>query len=271
MNKKKTRRQRMMPLIPSLMTTGNLFFGLFSIMTSIQIVEMATNELVSQEALYRKYWWAAAFIGISAFLDTLDGRLARMIRYESDFGISYDSLCDLVSFGVAPAVLIYTWSLIDSGKPGLMVVLFYVVCTALRLARFNVQSDSVEKFKFTGMPSPMAAGVIASPILFFAEIKLDPTDIMMWSYLFVTPFVGLLMVSDVPYWKFPRNIKRPFNALVMLSIIIAAIITNPEVMILLIAYTYALSGFFLYLYRLLKKEEKLKEHEKSKVSGFYNN
>ena len=261
MNKKKTRRQRMMPLIPSLMTTGNLFFGLLSIMTSIQIVNMSSNELISVEVLYRKYWWAAAFIGISAFLDVLDGRLARMIRSETDFGISYDSLSDLVSFGVAPAVLIYTWSLIDSGKLGLMVVLFYVVCTALRLARFNVQSQGVEKYKFTGIPSPMAAGVIASPILFFAEIRLDPTDIIMWSYLFVTPFVGMLMVSDVPYWKFPRNIKRPFNALVMLSIVIAAIITLPEVMIFLIAYTYALSGFFLYLYSFVKKKEKLKEPE----------
>jgi len=119
----------------------------------------------------------------------------------------------------------------------------------------------VEKYKFTGIPSPMAAGVIASPILFFAEIRLDPTDIIMWSYLFVTPFVGLLMVSDVPYWKFPRNIKRPFNALVMLSIVIAAIITLPEVMIFLIAYTYALSGFCLYLYSFVKKKEKLKEPE----------
>ena len=81
MNKKRTRRQRMMPLIPSLMTTGNLFFGLLSIMTSIQIVNMSSNELISVEVLYRKYWWAAAFIGISAFLDLLDGRLARMIRF----------------------------------------------------------------------------------------------------------------------------------------------------------------------------------------------
>lgn len=251
----------MMPLIPSLMTTGNLFFGLLSIMTSIQIVSMSSNEMINAETVYRKYWWAAAFIGISAFLDMLDGRLARMIRTESDFGISYDSLSDLVSFGVAPAVLIYSWCLMDSGKLGLMVVLFYVVCTALRLARFNVQSDGVEKYKFTGLPSPMAAGVIASPILFFAEIKLDPTQIAMWSYLFVTPFIGMLMVSDVPYWKFPRNIKRPFNALVMLSIIIAAIITNPEVMILLIANVYALSGFVLYLYKLANREHKLKEHE----------
>ncbi len=258
----------MMPLIPSLMTTGNLFFGLLSIMTSIQIVSMISNELVTTEEIYRKYWWAAAFIGISAFLDMLDGRIARMISSESDFGIEYDSLSDLVSFGVAPAVLIYSWCLMNSGKLGLMVVLFYVVCTALRLARFNVQSDGVERFKFTGLPSPMAAGVIASPILFFAEIRLEPTDIAMWSYLFVTPFIGLLMVSDVPYWKFPRNIRRPFNALVVLSIIAAAIITNPEVMILLIAYVYALSGFVLYLYKLARRGHKLKEHREKQRSVF---
>ncbi len=264
MNRKKTKKQRVMPLLPSVMTTGNLFFGLLSIMTSIQIASMISGDLITTDEMYRKYWWAAAFIGISAFLDMLDGRIARMISSESNFGISYDSLSDLVSFGVAPAVLIYSWSLINSGKLGLMVVLFYVVCTALRLARFNVQSKGVEKFKFTGLPSPMAAGIVASPVLFFAEIKLDPTYITMWAYLIVTPFIGILMVSDVPYWKFPRNIKRPFNALVMISIVIAAIITNPEVMILLIAYTYALSGFFLYLYNLIIKSEKAKEQAAEK-------
>lgn len=255
----------MMPLLPSLMTTGNLFFGLMSIMTSIQIVSMMSSDLITADEIYRKYWWAAAFIGISAFLDMLDGRIARMISSESDFGISYDSLSDLVSFGVAPAVLIYTWCLMSSGKLGLMVVLFYVVCTALRLARFNVQSTGIEKYKFTGLPSPMAAGIIASPILFFAEIKLDQTDIAMWAYLFVAPFIGMLMVSDVPYWKLPRNIKKPFNALVMLSIIIAAVITNPEVMILLIAYTYALSGFSLYLYNLATKSGKVKEQAEKEI------
>ncbi len=256
----------MMPLLPSIMTTGNLFFGLLSIMTSIQIVSMVSNDLITTEEFYRKYWWAAAFIGISAFLDLLDGRIARLISSESDFGISYDSLSDLVSFGVAPAVLIYSWGLINSGKLGLMVVLFYVVCTALRLARFNVQSAGVEKYKFTGLPSPMAAGIVASPILFFAEIRLDPTEIAMWAYLFVTPFIGMLMVSDVPYWKFPRNIKRPFNALVVISIIIAAIITIPEAMILLIAYTYALSGFFLYLYNLVKKQERVRSQEEKQTT-----
>ncbi|NIT12936.1 MAG: CDP-diacylglycerol--serine O-phosphatidyltransferase, partial [Candidatus Dadabacteria bacterium] len=112
MNRKKTKKQRVMPLLPSVMTTGNLFFGLLSIMTSIQIASMISGDLITTDEMYRKYWWAAAFIGISAFLDMLDGRIARMISSESNFGISYDSLSDLVSFGVAPAVLIYSWSLI---------------------------------------------------------------------------------------------------------------------------------------------------------------
>jgi len=252
-----------MPLIPSLLTTGNLFFGLLSIMTSIQIISISTGQTLDTEIYFRKCWWAAAFIGIAAFLDMLDGKLARMIRSESKFGVSYDSLSDLISFGTAPAVLIYTWTLINYGKLALMVVLLYVVCTALRLARFNIQSDNVVKFKFNGLPSPMAAGVIASPVLLFSEINISPNEFTMWAYLFLTPFIGILMVSDIPYWKFPRRIKSPFNALVTLSIILAAIITVPELMILFIAYTYTISGMVLYLFRLIKKKEEIKDQAES--------
>lgn len=253
----------MMPLIPNLITTGNLFFGLLSIMTSIQVINTVSGDNFDQAFFFRKYWWAAAFIGISAFLDMLDGKLARIIRSESKFGVSYDSLSDLVSFGIAPAILVYTWTLIDYGKLALMVVLFYVVCTALRLARFNIQSDNIEKYKFSGLPSPMAAGVIASPVLLFCEINILPNDLTMWAYLVLAPIIGILMVSDIPYWKFPRRIKSPFNALVTLSIITAAIMTVPEFMILIIAYTYTSAGLIIYLIRLLRKKQPSEEHVES--------
>lgn len=255
MKRKKTRRQSLIPLLPNLLTTGNLFFGLLSIMTSIQIVALRRLGDVSGEWVYRKFWWASAFIAIAAVLDFFDGKLARALKSETSFGLSYDSLSDLVSFGVAPGVLMYSWVLIDSGKLGLMVVLFYIVCTALRLARFNVQSKTVEKFGFKGLPSPMAAGLVYSPIMLFSAILSSPDEKVMWFYLVVAPFAGLLMVSDIPYWKYPRfRFWGPFNALVVASIIITAVVTNPEIAIISVVYLYCLLGLVFYLIRQLRKK-----------------
>src|SRR5919109_1320195 len=121
--KKRLKRHRVTPIVPSLFTTGNLFFGLLSIMTSIQIIAFSEFPDAFSGWVYGKFWWAAAFIGIAALLDTLDGMTARVFKTESNFGLSYDSLADVVSFGVAPGVLTYVWVLIDSGKLGLMAVL----------------------------------------------------------------------------------------------------------------------------------------------------
>jgi CDP-diacylglycerol--serine O-phosphatidyltransferase len=237
-------------------------------MTSIQIAAVQGVPDISVEWLYRKFWWAAAFIAIAGFLDMLDGRLARILRSESNFGISYDSLSDLVSFGVAPGVLVYVWALMDdSGKLGLMAVPFYIVCAALRLARFNVQSKTIERFSFRGLPSPMAAGLMFSPVLLFCEFQIPPDREMMWFYLTVAPFIGLLMVSDVPYWKYPKfKFSGPFNALVVASIIITAIITNPEIMLFAGVYLYCLVGLVLYAIRqLAKKPGSTEEMENKKL------
>jgi CDP-diacylglycerol--serine O-phosphatidyltransferase len=258
--KKKSRRHRMMPVLPNLFTTGSLFLGLLSIMTSIQIAALSQIQDTPSEWLYRKFWWASAFIGIAGLLDLFDGRIARILKSQSNFGLSYDSLSDLVSFGVAPGVLIYVWTLMESGKLGLMVALFYIVCTALRLARFNVQSGNLEKAAFTGLPSPIAGGLMFSPILLFSEFKIAPDDRMMWFYLILTPFVGLLMVSDVPYWKNLRlRWAKPFNVLVVAAIIIAAVITNPEIMVLLVVYSYSLTGLLLYIVSQFKEKPKVIE------------
>lgn len=260
MKKKKTRGQRVIPILPNLLTTGSLFLGLYSIMTSIEIVSIQGSSEFSEEFIYNKFWWAAAFIGFSVVLDMFDGKLARLLKSESDFGLSYDSLSDLVSFGVAPGVLIYAWSLMNASKFGLMAVLFYMVCTALRLARFNVQSTKLEKYKFTGLPSPMAAGLIFSPILLFSEFRIAPTQFMAWFYLIAAPFVGLLMVSNIPYWKYPRfRLAGPFNALVVSSIIIAAVVTNPEIMVILIVYLYGIAGLILYVAKQLSRKSAISE------------
>jgi CDP-diacylglycerol--serine O-phosphatidyltransferase len=233
-------------------------------MTSIQIAASSHVQSASPEWFYRKFWWASAFIGIAGLLDLLDGKIARILKSQSNFGLSYDSLSDLVSFGVAPGVLMYVWTLMGSGKPGLMVALFYIVCTALRLARFNVQSENLEKTTFTGLPSPVAGALMFSPILLFSEFKMVPDERMMWFYLILAPFVGLLMVSDVPYWK---NLKlrwaKPFNVLVVASIILAALITNPEIMVLLLVYSYSLVGLVLYIVSQLREKPKVIEETES--------
>ncbi len=243
MRRKKTKRQQVMPVLPNIFTTGNLAFGLLSILTSIEIVSVMGAGNVSDAWAFRKFWWAGAFIVISFFFDTLDGRLARFIKHESSFGLSYDSISDVVSFGVAPAVLIYVWTLMDKGKLGLMAVIVYVVCAALRLARFNVQSATVERFNFTGLPSPMAAGLMVSPLMLLSSLKMDPDARVLWFYLVAVPVIGLLMVSNVRYSKQPTlRLGGPFNALVVAAIIIAAVITNPEIMFIFLVYLYAVSG-----------------------------
>ncbi len=265
--RKKTKRQKVMPVLPNIFTTGNLSFGLLSIMTSLQIMGGVSGQ-ASPEWLFKKFWWAGAFIVISFFFDTLDGRLARFIKHESSFGLSYDSLSDLVSFGVAPGVLIYVWTLMDSGKLGLMVVIFYVVCAALRLARFNVQSVDVERFNFTGLPSPMAAGLMVSPLMLLSALKVEPDERVLWYYLIAAPVIGLLMVSNVRYSKRPTlRLGGPFNALVVAAIIIAAIITNPEIMFIFLVYLYAVAGLLYYLYKQLRKESKVSEEAHSQEKG----
>ena len=198
----------------------------------------------------------------------MDGKLARFFNHESKFGLSYDSLSDLVSFGVAPAVLIYTWALMGSGKIGLMAVLFYVVCAALRLARFNVQSGNEEKFSFTGLPSPAAAGLMISPVMLLSALNMVPDSRVVWFFLIGAPLIGLLMVSNVRYSKRPYfNLGGPFNALVVAAIIFAAIITHPEIMFIFIVYLYAVIGLVLYAVRHLRGKSKLSDDAETQESG----
>ncbi|MCZ6864626.1 MAG: CDP-diacylglycerol--serine O-phosphatidyltransferase [Thermodesulfobacteriota bacterium] len=258
MKRKKSKRQRVMPVLPNLFTTGNLFCGLLSIMTSIEVIVASSAGEASEEWILRRFWWAGAFIVISAFLDMLDGKLARFFNHESKFGLSYDSLSDLVSFGVAPGVLIYSWVLMGSGKIGLMAVLFYVVCTALRLARFNVQSGNEEKFSFTGLPSPAAAGLMVSPVMLLTALSIVPDSRVVWYFLVAAPVIGLLMVSNVRYTKRPYiNLGGPFNALVVAAILFAAVTTHPEIMFIFIVYLYAVVGLVYYAIKQLKGKPKL--------------
>lgn len=163
----KLKKEKLIPLFPNIITTGSLTLGLASIMSSLQILSIKSVPGADLEQLFGKFWWAASFIGLAIVFDMLDGKVARALGSDSKFGVSYDSLSDLVSFGIAPAVLLYVWCLADAGKMGLMALLFYIICTALRLARFNIQAQKEEKYNFSGLPSPMAAGLMFAPVMLF--------------------------------------------------------------------------------------------------------
>ena len=260
LSRKSLQKEKLVPLLPNIITTGSLTLGLASIMKSLQILSIKVIPGTPPDQIYSTFWWAAAFIAGAIVLDMLDGRVARALGSESKFGISYDSLSDLVSFGVAPGVLIYVWCLMDAGKLGLMALLFYIVCVALRLARFNLQANDEEKYNFMGLPSPLAAGVMFAPVMLLSEFKMIPTSGVIWFYLIISPVIGLIMVSDIPYRKFSElKMKGPFNMLVIAAIIISAVISNPSIMVMIIVYSYFLLGLVTYVYNFVYKKETSKD------------
>lgn len=233
-------------VLPNLLTTGNLFFGFFSIVKSLQL----------------QFGWAAAAIFIATIFDVLDGRVARLTKSTSEFGVQYDSLCDLVSFGLAPAFLMYQFGLKDAGRIGWIVCFVFLACGALRLARFNVQS-AIGKANgdFTGLPIPMAASV---PAIFVAlEVAIASPDglgnpiyeylapfFLNGSYkmaflLFMTPALALLMVSNVAY-RSHKSLTidgvKPFRMLAILVVIIGLLAYEPELLGFVLLGGYAVSG-----------------------------
>lgn len=214
-------------VLPNLITTLNMFFGFFALIYAIR----------------GEYTWSAYAIVGAAVFDLLDGRVARMTRSESKFGAEYDSLCDLVSFGVAPGILLYLWALQPFGRLGWLVSFLFTACGALRLARFNVQSTVIEKAYFQGLPIPMAAGIVASSVLAWTDLEWDPQK----SYLLLsmTVLLAFVMVSTFRYRSFKDLDLRerlPFLYLVIGVIVFAVIAIRPEVMLFVLFMTYAALG-----------------------------
>jgi CDP-diacylglycerol--serine O-phosphatidyltransferase len=222
-------------ILPNLFTTLNMFFGFFAIIYSIN----------------GKFTWAAYAIVAGAIFDQLDGRVARWTNSTSKFGAEYDSLSDLVSFGVAPGILLFLWSLEPFGRIGWLATFFYVACGALRLARFNVQAEMLEKGFFQGLPIPMAAGIVASSVLAFHDLELDATR--SWGLLFMTFLLGFVMVSTFRYRSFKDiDLRRrlPFIYLVAGVFILAMVAIRPEVMLFVLFLTYAILGAIFGILRL---------------------
>ncbi len=214
-------------VLPNLMTTGNLFFGFFAIIQSMQ----------------GEFLKAAYAIVVASVFDLLDGRLARLTRSTSKFGAEYDSLCDLVSFGLAPSILLFSWALQPFGRLGWIACFIYAACGALRLARFNVQATVIEKAYFQGLPIPMAAGIVASSVLAFQDLSMEASgNIWLLAMTFLLAFV---MVSTFRYRSFKDlDLKErlPFRYLIFGVIILSVVAYRPEVNLFILFLIYAVLG-----------------------------
>jgi CDP-diacylglycerol--serine O-phosphatidyltransferase len=234
-------------LLPNLFTTGNLLCGFSSIVAAI-------NDQYAQAALA---------ILIAVCLDYLDGKVARMTNSASAFGLEYDSLADLLSFGMAPGLLLYAWILRGFGPLGWLAAFLFVICGALRLARFNVQATGVQKYTFTGLPIPAAAGVLASAVLLGRQLYGDFLGMDADRPLFIVLAVyalAFLMVSNFRYRSFKRiRLKRPWpvHYLVGVGVATIVIVRMPEVALFLMFFAYALSGPVETLLRRKKPKEEV--------------
>lgn len=223
------RRRRGGYLVPNLLTTGNLFSGLFAILA----------------VFTADYFAAAVAILIAMVFDMLDGKSARWMNSTSEFGMEYDSLADMVSFGVAPGLLIYAWALSGHGMAGAAIMFAFVACGALRLARFNVGVSNAENKYFTGLPIPAAASVIATLIIFDRHALHLGGELKPILILTLTLALAFLMVSTVKYRSF-KDLQftrgRLFNFLVWAILSLMLIVAWPQVMLFMACMGYALSG-----------------------------
>ena len=228
-------------LAPNLITTMSLLSGFFSILASTQ----------------GDFYKASLAIFLSAILDGADGRVARMLNAQSPFGEQYDSLADLLAFGIAPAILIYSFALVPLGRIGIACAFVFTACAAFRLARFNVQIGVVDKKYFVGLASPLAAILVTSAVMVALDhnqwVGTYDTQVMIACAIWVV-VCGLLMVSNIKYYSFKEFDKKkvPFVALIIGVLVMGIVLYDIPVGILAIGIIYALSGIFSTLRAKLK-------------------
>ncbi|PIV21026.1 MAG: CDP-diacylglycerol--serine O-phosphatidyltransferase [Deltaproteobacteria bacterium CG_4_8_14_3_um_filter_45_9] len=215
-------------ILPNLFTTGNLFCGFWAIISVFQ----------------EKFFYAAVAILLACVFDILDGKVARLSGATSKFGVQYDSLADLVSFGIAPALLAFSWALREYGKFGWLAAFLFVVCGALRLARFNVQSSSGEVKYFKGLPIPAAASMIALTILLY--LRLIETDWVKDIVILVMIYVlAFLMVSNIRYFSFKElglAKRKPFSTFMFVVLSMIVIVMEPRIVLFGFVLAYVFSG-----------------------------
>ena len=221
------RFQRGVYLLPSMFTVGNIFCGWACVVY----------------AMRGDYATAAPFVAFAIVLDALDGRIARLTGATSDFGVEFDSLADVISFGVAPAILVFSWGLESLGRLGWAAGFLYVTLTAMRLARFNIQGKGGDKRYFVGLPSPASAGVLASTVFAYPNgLEGIPESVLA---LVVVLLPAAFMVSRIRFRSFSAltpGRRQSYLTLLVIAGVIAAIAIHPQVVLVVMAYSYLLSG-----------------------------
>ncbi|MEX1198059.1 MAG: CDP-diacylglycerol--serine O-phosphatidyltransferase [Pseudohongiellaceae bacterium] len=230
-------RRKGIYLLPNLLTLGALFAGFYAI-----IAGMNGN--------FNAAGWA---ILIAAILDGLDGRVARLTNTQSAFGGQFDSLADMVSFGVAPALIVFSWALSSLGNAGWAASFIFISCAALRLARFNVQLGTVDKRFFVGLQSPVAAGLITFVVWVGHKYGIEPVGWVSVATAILTAFTGLLMISNYRYYSFKEvHFKGtvPYVVFLLAVVLLVVIAQNPHEVLLTMCVLYAMSGPVISLYRV---------------------
>lgn len=233
-----TPRRRGIYLLPNAFTTANLFCGFFAIVMAMNL----------------KFDQAAVAIFAAMLLDSVDGRVARLTNTQSEFGAQYDSLSDMLSFGAAPALIMYEWSLRGMGKLGWLAAFVYCAGAALRLARFNTNITVVDKRYFQGLPSPAAAALVTGFIWLMDDLRFVGTDLA-WFAWTITLYAGLTMVTNVPFYSFKEiNFRKsvPFIAIFVIVLIFVLISSDPPKVLFGMFVLYGLSGYVIYFWRLFK-------------------
>ncbi len=228
-------------VLPSFLTSLSLLAGFYSIIATLN-------------GDFIKAAWA---ILVSGIFDGVDGRVARITHSTTRFGVEYDSLSDLVAFGVAPGVLVYWWALKPLGRWGWLAAFLYVACGAIRLARFNVQINTVESKYFQGLPIPAAAGLVATVIIFLLHVGMEP-QVVQIPLLLIAYMLAFLMVSTVKFNSFKElqlARRKPFNAIIVLILLIVFILSEPQIMLFSLCFAYVLSGPTTFFVHLLKRSK----------------
>ena len=235
------KRRKGIYIWPNLITLGGLFGGFYAVVM----------------AMDGRFENAAIGIFCAMVLDSLDGRLARMTNTQSAFGEQMDSLADMVSFGAAPALIVYVWALSSLGRWGWMGAFVYCACAALRLARFNVNTGVVDKRFFQGLPSPAAAALVAGFIWLMTDAGIDGEDVR-WYAFALTLYSGLTMVTNVPFYSF-KDVKMkksvPFAVIVLIALGIAVVNIDPPTVLFGVFMVYGFSGYGVYAWRKAKGQQ----------------
>ncbi len=238
-----TRRRRSIYLLPNAFTTANLFAGFYAVV----------------QAMDGNFDIAAIAIFAAMVFDGMDGSVARLTNTQSAFGEQYDSLSDMTSFGVAPALVIYEWAMQDLGRWGWLAAFIYVVGAALRLARFNIRIATVDKRFFQGLPSPAAAALVAGFVWVAVDSKLNwPPETIAWVAFAITVYAGLSMVSNAPFYSgksFALGRSVPFWVLLVLVAVFVFVSSDPPLMLFGLFIIYGLSGWVLMAWRLRRARQ----------------